>query len=403
MAKLLEGSSILKPTGEEQIATLNDISTKRKGRLLTSFGTDWALWFGTVTHDTINTKVGSSSVKVSSDAANTTAAARLRSAAFDFRSYKNIMLRFYVHDFTNLSKIELRLSSVDAMTTYMSYSISKWKMAPGWNEIMIPLSKFTTSNGESLDNTMVTLQVSVTASTAGEVTSVSFDGLYVNLNQKGLVQIHFDDAFASVHANAFPILREKGMVGSIGVISGSVGTTNYMTLDQLKTLQVYGWGIFNHTATHQDLSTLTKEQIESQLADCKNWLDSNGFTESSDYVAYPYGGYNDTVLEVMQNYRFGRSTREEFEVLPPIQPYTLKVVSVTRDLAASVYQAAIDHVAETGDTVTFLFHKVSDTGTDTDTFTVANFRTFVEYLDSKRDSIEIVTCREWADEAQRTR
>jgi len=84
--------------------------------------------------------------------------------------------------------------------------------------------------------------------------------------------------------------------------------------------------LFNHTVTHQDLSTLSINCIQAELDGCREWLIFNGFSRTADFVAYPYGGYNNDVLEVMKNYKLGRSIREEYEILPPIQPHLLKTV-----------------------------------------------------------------------------
>ncbi|WP_369128058.1 polysaccharide deacetylase family protein [Lysinibacillus sp. CNPSo 3705] len=74
----------------------------------------------------------------------------------------------------------------------------------------------------------------------------------------------------------------------------------------IKELYNYGWDLFNHTVTHQDLSTLSINCIQAELDGCREWLIFNGFSRTADFVAYPYGGYNNDVLEVMKNYKLGR-------------------------------------------------------------------------------------------------
>ncbi|MMZ43647.1 Poly-beta-1,6-N-acetyl-D-glucosamine N-deacetylase precursor [compost metagenome] len=368
-------------------------SGSRNGRLFTDFS-KWTLWYGTVAQTTEYNLTGPSSLKLTSDAANMTVAARLRQTSLDLSKTKNMMIRFYVYDRNKLSNIELRMSSTDNMAGYLSWKTTKWKTVPGWNEVMIPLSKLTVSGTESLQNNLTTLQISITGAEVGA--SVAFDAIYLNKNQKGSVQFHFDDGWLTQYTKAFPIMLSKGFVGSIGVISGSVGTTGYMNLPQLRELHTYGWTIFNHTQTHKDLSTISKAQVEIELSSCRKWLEQNGFPESADLVAYPYGGHNEDVLSVMSHYRLGRSVLEEYEVCPPIQPKVLKVINIYNNTEDIIWQTAIDIAAETGCGVTLLFHKIEDTATDSISFATSKFSSVVNYVQSKIDKLDVLTFEEWA-------
>jgi len=370
------------------------LSSKGKGRLMTDFS-KWALWYGIVEQTTEHNKTGPSSLKLTSDPINLTVAARLRSVSYDLSKAKNMMIRFYVYDRDKLSNIELRMSSVDGMATHLSWKTTKWKVVPGWNEVMIPLSKLVATGAESIQNPMVTLQISATFAEAG--VPIAFDAIYLNREDKGTVQFHFDDGWASQYTKAFPIMLAKGFVGSIGVISGSVGTNSYMNLAQLRELHTYGWTLFNHTVTHQDLSTISKGEVQKELDGCRDWLNQNGFPESSDLVAYPYGGHNQNVLEVMEDYRLGRSVLEEYEVIPPIQPKVLKVINIYNNTADSVWQTAIDTAAETGCSLMLLFHKIEDVANDSISFPTAKFTSLVSYVQSKLDSLDVVSFEEWAD------
>ncbi|MFC9540799.1 polysaccharide deacetylase family protein [Lysinibacillus sp. NPDC056959] len=363
-----------------------------QGRLMTDFSR-WQLWYGVVSQDTEQVKVGQSSVKVTTNDANTTSASRLRSVQYNLSKTKTMMMRFYVEDVNKLSNIELRFSSVDNMASYLSWKTTKWKVISGWNEVMIPLSKLNVVGNENLNNTITTLQISVT----GDHTFVVFDGIYINRKSKGNVLLHFDDGFISQYTNAFPLMLARGFVGSVGVISGSVGTTGYMNLAQLKELYNYGWDLFNHTVTHQDLSTLSINHIQAELDVCREWLISNGFSRTADFVAYPYGGYNNDVLEVMKNYKLGRSIREEYEILPPIQPHLLKTVILYNNVEEITFRNAIDYVIETGATVIFLHHKVEDVNTDEMNYPTEKFKNMLDYLYSKQEELNVLSWSEYAN------
>ncbi|AEO93916.1 gp673 [Bacillus phage G] len=378
---------------EYTISKLGYVPPSRKGRLVTDFS-KFVLWYGIVAQDTEHVIVGPSSVKVTTDTANTTAAARLRSTKYNFSKAKNMTIRFYVEDINKLSNIELRLSSVDNMTSYLSWKTTKWKVVNGWNEVMIPLSKLTATGGELITNTITTIQISVT----GDHTSVIFDSIFVNRKSNANVMFQFDDGWLSVYTNAFPEMRSRGMVGNVGVISNSVGTNNYITLNQFKELQNYGWEMFNHTVTHRDLSLLTEEEIRTELNGCRDWLIANGFKTAANFVAYPYGNSNDAVFEVMKDFEFGRTVREEYEVLPPINPHRLKCFTFDNAIDVSVATNAIDHAIECGDTVIFLFHKIeANTNTETINYPIDKFIQILDYIYDKLDKIDVITCSEFAN------
>lgn len=364
-----------------------------RGRLLTSFN-KFVMWYGTAVQDTNYSLVGKTSLKISTDSSNTTSAARLRSVSYDLSKAKRLLIRLYIEDINMFSNFELRLSSLDDMSTYLSYKTTKWKLIQGWNEIMIPLSKLTVTGAESLANKITTIQASMT----GEIgTSIWLDAMYVDTKGTGNVLFHFDDGFATQYTKAFNILNYRGMVGSCGLISDYVGTGSYMTLDQAKEMYSYGWDMFNHTKTHADLSLLTKEEIQIEIDGCRDYLLKNGLTRAADLVAYPKGLYNDAVMEVMQNYRMGRIVREEYEVSPSIQKYKLKVINLTNAVTVDAAKAHIDNAVETGLTLIFLLHRIEDTGTDDMIYLTSNLQAIVDYVYSKKDSLNVLTWSEYAD------
>lgn len=377
---------------------INDLRYKslvKPGRLITDFS-KFVLWYGPISQTTDYVKVGPSSVKVATDTKDVTAAARLRSVKYNFSKMKNMMIRFYVEDVNKLSNIELRLSSVDNMASYLSWKTTKWKVVNGWNEVMIPLSKLTVTNGESLNNIITTIQISVT----GDNTFVAFDSIYVNRTSKANVMFQFDDGWLSVYTKAFPEMLSRGMVGNIGVISSMITSNNksYANLNQLKELQHYGWEMFNHTVTHRDLSLLTEEEVRQELTGCRDWLQANGFTKAANFVAYPYGNASDVVYKVMKDFEYGRSVREEFEVLPPINPHRLKCITLDYGVEVTRVTDAIDHIIECGDTLILLLHKIEEsTNTDTINYPVNKFIQILDYIYDRQDKIDVITCSEFSN------
>ncbi len=77
------------------------------------------------------------------------------------------------------------------------------------------------------------------------------------VSSKDPVVMTFDDGLESTYKIAYPIMKQYGIKGTVYVIPSLVGTSGYMTLNQLTELHDAGWTIASHTWDHQDLTTLT--------------------------------------------------------------------------------------------------------------------------------------------------
>lgn len=103
-----------------------------------------------------------------------------------------------------------------------------------------------------------------------------------------IVTIIDDDAEKEFRDIWNPILLDTGIKISIGVITGRVGSGEYMTLQELKDLQSQGHEIVSHTVNHQVTSDITPESAEYEYPTAKQWLIDNGF-EGHDTLVYPGG------------------------------------------------------------------------------------------------------------------
>jgi hypothetical protein len=105
----------------------------------------------------------------------------------------------------------------------------------------------------------------------------------------------FDDARETVYSVAFPLMRERGLVGVLPIISGLVGTSGYMTIAQINELFRAGWDIINHTHTHQLGATMagyTQAQCFDEINRCDQFIQEKGWARnnSNKYFVAPFGG-----------------------------------------------------------------------------------------------------------------
>src|SRR5690606_11731790 len=96
----------------------------------------------------------------------------------------------------------------------------------------------------------------------------------------------------------------------------------------------------SHTHTHQDLTTLTVEQIDAELRLSQEWLKNHGFSYKT--LCFPYGNYDDTVLKYTAKYYDGaRKTGGMFNV-NPIPTFTLNTRFLENTSTLSDFQSLID-------------------------------------------------------------
>lgn len=113
------------------------------------------------------------------------------------------------------------------------------------------------------------------------------------------IVITFDDGYEDNQRIAVPILRKYGFKAIIFVITDNIGKPGFVTWAQMKAVQERAISIGSHTLSHENLTNLSPEEVNTQLIGSKVSL-QQGLGTSADYIAYPYGEYNQQVIAALQ-------------------------------------------------------------------------------------------------------
>ena len=118
------------------------------------------------------------------------------------------------------------------------------------------------------------------------------------------VALTFDDAYASVHRAALPLLDRLGVVATVFPVTSQLGGHNQwdhaagtmpelrlVTRRQLHELEAAGWDVGGHTHTHRPLSALTPQEREAELATSDAVLEDE-LGHAIRTFAYPYGAHD---------------------------------------------------------------------------------------------------------------
>jgi peptidoglycan/xylan/chitin deacetylase (PgdA/CDA1 family) len=109
------------------------------------------------------------------------------------------------------------------------------------------------------------------------------------------VALTFDDGYADVYTNVYPLLRRLHFIATLFIVPGFLGTPRYLTWDQVITMSRHGMDIEAHTLTHPDLTTLSASARWHEI-DGSRLILQQRLKRSVRVLAYPYGAYNAAVI-----------------------------------------------------------------------------------------------------------
>ena len=112
--------------------------------------------------------------------------------------------------------------------------------------------------------------------------------------------ITFDDGLESVYTVAFPMMKARGIPGTVFVVTDKIGTSGHMTWEQLKEMQNAGWTIANHTSNHISLVKSSLSDAIRAVEEGAKALSSRGFS-GAYYLAAPYNAMNATVASYFEH------------------------------------------------------------------------------------------------------
>lgn len=202
---------------------------------------------------------------------------------------------------------------------------------------------------------------------------------------EGLVSIDFDDGWSSIYTNGLPLLKKYGLPSTQYIISGKIGTSQYMTKAQIKAFQTQGSEIGSHSVTHPDLTTVTASQLTTELQQAQKTLRADFGTSVATEFATPYGSYNDTVLtQVKKYYVSQRSTDVGFNSKDNFNPYNIVVQNVEASTSVAQVEAWVAQAKAQKTWLVLVYHQVENTvaAADTDAIKTANLNTELSYIKS---------------------
>lgn len=113
----------------------------------------------------------------------------------------------------------------------------------------------------------------------------------------------FDDGHRDNFLNALSILTELKLPAIFFLTTGFIGRDNYLTWEQVNIMKEKGFQFGCHTITHPHLTSLSSEMVRGQIMESKLELE-NKLKQKIRYFSYPYGDYNDSVVNIVKECGF---------------------------------------------------------------------------------------------------
>ena len=127
----------------------------------------------------------------------------------------------------------------------------------------------------------------------------------------------FDDGYASLVEDAYPILADLGLTATTFLITDYVGKTNtwdvqytwrrlpHLSWDQVDQWRGRGFDFASHTATHARLTWLEDAQAEEELTRSRGRLVERLGAAAGLAVAYPFGAADERVVQLARRAGYG--------------------------------------------------------------------------------------------------
>lgn len=370
------------------------------GTLFEDFETigDWSSGSGgTLTASTTIFQTGTKSMKLVTDgsAANFNIT---KTISADFSRAGTISFAVYVENDTNTQGVTIFISSSTSFATSFQYTAQS-ELHEGWNILMINRSRWTNNSGEDWANTMVRLRVRVNAESA-VVGTAYFDSMYIQRYNRPKAVIFFDDFPDTAYTVAYPYMRQYGMRATHAGVSSYPGLGGKCTLAQIIETHNAGWDVVNHTVNHLDLTTLANQAaMEAEISGCTSWMQTNGFTRNNEHLffAYPLSGTNAIAEAALaaQNMIVARGNYNRSQAPQVDRQYLICGNANPSPVTLATIKAKIDRAIGDGGATFLYFHILATPEANSNYLDPATFYSVIDYIQSKREQIDVVTFTEW--------
>lgn len=166
------------------------------------------------------------------------------------------------------------------------------------------------------------------------------------LPEKPLI-LTFDDGYIDNYTDMLPILEERGMKGTVFMVTNNIDRPGYLSWKALKEMKKRDIEIGSHTANHIPLTEMPPAEADNELRVSKLIMEWNGVPGIFGF-SYPNGKYEDYIIELLKkNDYLAAVTGDPGLNTMETNPYLLHRVNIPRprwgltEFRLRLYKAAL--------------------------------------------------------------
>ncbi|HSX15834.1 MAG TPA: polysaccharide deacetylase family protein [Candidatus Saccharimonadales bacterium] len=173
-----------------------------------------------------------------------------------------------------------------------------------------------------------------------------------------VVSLTFDDGWQQTFQTAAPLLQQFGYDATFYINPLAIETPGFMTATELTSLARSGHEIAAHGYEHDDLTAVSKAALDYQLRQGRDYLRGAGFSVTD--FAPPYGRSDAEVRWSAERYYTTlRGTSPGLNTRQNLDPYDLKVMSITSSTTPTAVSQALAAAKAYHGWLVLVYHQVS--------------------------------------------
>ena len=189
-------------------------------------------------------------------------------------------------------------------------------------------------------------------------------------------------------------------IAAIEHVNRNMPATFYVTLgnmwraddySRMEALIAVNCEIGNHTKTHPHLNQVSPAQLKTEISDTKKTLDLNLPDQKFKVItfAYPYGDYNDTVIDTVMIKHIAARAIQESVTFPynfaatPLDYYKVPTTEVNSTLGISAFTNTLNRAISEGGLLTYMIHSIGPTDTWFDNISTAQYTSMLDTIKSR--------------------
>lgn len=189
---------------------------------------------------------------------------------------------------------------------------------------------------------------------------------YFEPRSTGAITLQFDDGYKSTYTEAYPLMRQHDLPGSLALVSSLLGQQEFLTSQDVLAMLGSGWDVLSHSDTHPDLVVLAAEKgtdaVYAEVLAGKLKLE-RWFGIGVPHFAAPFGAQNGVTQSVIDLLFRSQRTFTSGENYSGVFSKMVNVFQVYKTTTRDEFYAAIEK-ARLGAWIIFVFHDIGQVPTD---------------------------------------